>query len=209
MKFVSPFQRGTMCQCKWPGRPAPATRPRFKPDVEALGIEQFASRQTSRVISCHRFALLVGRELVEPSLVRAAPRANGRCCRDTDSARDHPLAAMDDQILPIVGVGDGATKEALRVGAGQQFQPTGCGNCLSIPFDVGQPPGGPELLMFQDTTLPILRLAQPAEHGARPIDSTGGRRHGWQYHCRRPPRMLVSLKPLEYCDKAAHRQWPG
>ena len=31
MKFVSPFQRGTMCQCRWPGSPAPATRPTFKP----------------------------------------------------------------------------------------------------------------------------------------------------------------------------------
>jgi len=28
MKFVSPFHRGTICQCRWPGRPAPATWPR-------------------------------------------------------------------------------------------------------------------------------------------------------------------------------------
>ena len=31
MKLVSPCQRGTRCQCKWPGRPAPATRPKFNP----------------------------------------------------------------------------------------------------------------------------------------------------------------------------------
>ena len=30
MKLLSPAQRGTMCQCKCPGHPAPATRFKFK-----------------------------------------------------------------------------------------------------------------------------------------------------------------------------------
>src|SRR3954453_12247582 len=33
VKFVSPFQRGTTCQCRWSGMPAPATRPRFIPTL--------------------------------------------------------------------------------------------------------------------------------------------------------------------------------
>ena len=31
MKFASPVQRGTRCQCKWPGKPAPADLPRLRP----------------------------------------------------------------------------------------------------------------------------------------------------------------------------------
>lgn len=31
MKLVSPCQRGTMCQCRWPGNPAPAASPRLTP----------------------------------------------------------------------------------------------------------------------------------------------------------------------------------
>src|SRR5439155_1321502 len=31
MKLVSPSQRGTTCQCKWPGKPAPAARPTLTP----------------------------------------------------------------------------------------------------------------------------------------------------------------------------------
>ena len=31
MKFVSPFQRGTTCMCRWPGTPAPAGLPRLIP----------------------------------------------------------------------------------------------------------------------------------------------------------------------------------
>ena len=37
MKLVSPFQRGTMCTCKWPRMPAPATRPRLMPMLKTVG----------------------------------------------------------------------------------------------------------------------------------------------------------------------------
>src|SRR5262245_10374455 len=50
MKLVSPFQRGTMCQWRWPGRPAPATRPRLRPTLKPSGFISCSSRPTQRVI---------------------------------------------------------------------------------------------------------------------------------------------------------------
>src|SRR5438034_9943647 len=37
MKLVSPFQRGTTCWCRWPGRPAPAQRPMLMPMLKPCG----------------------------------------------------------------------------------------------------------------------------------------------------------------------------
>src|ERR671931_2381310 len=37
MKFVSPFQRGTTCRCRWSSKPAPATLPRFRPTLNPSG----------------------------------------------------------------------------------------------------------------------------------------------------------------------------
>src|SRR5207249_9702506 len=48
MKFVSPFQRGTTCQCRWPGTPAPATRPRLRPTLKPSGALACFSACTDR-----------------------------------------------------------------------------------------------------------------------------------------------------------------
>ena len=37
MKFVSPFQRGMMCTCRWLGTPAPAARPMLIPMLSPWG----------------------------------------------------------------------------------------------------------------------------------------------------------------------------
>ena len=49
MKFVSPFQRGTRCQCKCPGTPAPATRPKLTPILNPSADMRL---RNSRVMSC-------------------------------------------------------------------------------------------------------------------------------------------------------------
>ena len=49
MKLVSPDQRGTMCQCRWPGKPAPATRPRFRPMLKPSGFIRSRRRRPRRV----------------------------------------------------------------------------------------------------------------------------------------------------------------
>ena len=87
MKLVSPFQRGTMCQCKWPGKPGAGRAAQIQADVERLGLQlalQQADAAGERPLAIEMLRVF---QLVEPALVQQAERsANGRCCRDSDSA---------------------------------------------------------------------------------------------------------------------------
>ncbi len=50
MKFVSPSHRGTTCQWRWSGMPAPATRPRFMPTLNPLGCRASRRIRTETLI---------------------------------------------------------------------------------------------------------------------------------------------------------------
>ncbi|MFM8704233.1 MAG: hypothetical protein ACKOHG_10300 [Planctomycetia bacterium] len=52
MKFTSPCQRGTMCQWRWPGSPAPATDPRFNPMLNPCACIDDSMMPHQRVSPC-------------------------------------------------------------------------------------------------------------------------------------------------------------
>ena len=66
MKFTSPFQRGTMWKCMCSAMPAPATRPRFSPHVEAVGVHGFFQGVHGKLHRSHEFGRLFRRKLVQP-----------------------------------------------------------------------------------------------------------------------------------------------
>ena len=47
MKLLSPNHRGTRCQCRCPGTPAPAARPRFSPTLNPSGFIRFSKTPVS------------------------------------------------------------------------------------------------------------------------------------------------------------------
>ena len=86
MKFVSPLQRGTMCQCRWPGTPAPATWPRFKPTLKPCSIHRAFDNSHDRGNHCRYLGLRLDRQLVESSqMCLQAQRVRGHCCTGNGS----------------------------------------------------------------------------------------------------------------------------
>ena len=87
MKFVSPCQRGTICQCTWPGSPAPATCPRFNPTLNPSA-RIVRSKQPDHLGDRLHQVELLGRFEVGPGGPRGAwGRPTGdHCYRDSDSA---------------------------------------------------------------------------------------------------------------------------
>ena len=154
MKFVSPLQRGTICQCKCPGSPAP-TAPQVQPDVKAFGVQRLGQQGDEPGNRGHRLGVLVGREFVEPPFVK--PRGHEQMAvaiRVPVQHRDDRSTTMHEQVLPIVGIGHGPANEALRVGRATGKVRLSRLLFIDLARDVGQPPGGPKLLVFQRHDLP-------------------------------------------------------
>ena len=122
MKFVSPIQRGTMCQWRWPGTPAPAARPRFRPMLNPCGCITFSSSSTIRAIVCDNSSCGVVAKLVEPGDV--PPRGNQQMpvvVGVSVQQRDRMLSPIDDQPLPVVARRAPPGRGSSRIGAGQQI----------------------------------------------------------------------------------------
>ena len=54
MKFTSPCHRGTMCQWRWPGSPAPATEPRLRPMLNPCACIESSMCRHQRARPCCR-----------------------------------------------------------------------------------------------------------------------------------------------------------
>ena len=88
MKLVSPFQRGTTCQCRWSGMPAPATRAQVQPHVEPVRVRSVAQRADRSLEQRLHLHVLIGGEILEVARVPAGARSAGaRGCTGTCSAR--------------------------------------------------------------------------------------------------------------------------
>ena len=69
MKFVSPIQRGTMCQWRWPGTPAPAARPRFNPMLNPCGLHHLLQHAHHAGDRLRQLQLQLVAQLVQPGKV--------------------------------------------------------------------------------------------------------------------------------------------
>ena len=159
MKLVSPFQRGTMCQCRWPGTPAPATRPRFSPTLKPVR-RSSASRMMPThlphdVLQVEQFVVV---EFVELPLVGRGqtsrwPLLYGkRLSTTTDSA-----VRWTTRFARSSGPASAAADEALRRRAG----------CVLRRRDVGQPPRGPEMIHGSSPETRIAPQACPVQSRRR------------------------------------------
>ena len=81
MKLLSPDQRGTMCQCKWPGQARPGDAAQIQPDVEPLGLQPLAEHARQPREPLHAFQMLVAASSRRACRRAAAARpSGGRCC---------------------------------------------------------------------------------------------------------------------------------
>ena len=107
MKLVSPLQRGTMCQCRWPGQPGAGGAPQVQPDIKSFASRNVSSRAGAEADRLQQFELLFGRQLVEPPLVPARadqqmPVVVGITIENDDNlaARDRPAGSPDRRRWP-------------------------------------------------------------------------------------------------------------
>ena len=132
MKFVSPFQRGTTCRCRWPSTPAPATRPRLIPALNPCGDIAAVSACTLRVEQRPHLGAL--------GCVQVAGRGQMPVGRD-----HHVPVRVRVQVHEHVGALAAVHDEAGGIVAGRavaEHAPARVGPAL----DVLQPPGRPQLL---------------------------------------------------------------
>ena len=120
MKLVSPFQRGTMCQCKWPGNPAPAARPEIEADVVAVRPHQAVQYAYHVAQRFHRFQQFGGVQLIETALVRSrGDQKMAVVVRETVKYHHASRRAQSDQMGAVIVVRQSSTKET-SVGRGRR-----------------------------------------------------------------------------------------
>ena len=102
MKLVSPFQRGTMCQWTWPGRPAPAMRPKFKPMLKSLGLHGLLQDSAETIDGLNEIKMFLVVEFVQSGLVsQGSDQDVAVVIGITIQYDDAKPGASDDEILPI------------------------------------------------------------------------------------------------------------
>ena len=161
MKLVSPFQRGTTCQWRCSGMPAPAPRAQVQTHVEPVRLGCLAQRP-DRSLDQH----LHLRGLVGASAPRDRPRAGAgppggaRGCRGTCSTRRRPSA-------PVA-----STRSGSRSGTTQKTHaPSVTPRSSERRTDVLHPPRTPEVIHSGGSEVGLLeRPARRLRRAARRRD---------------------------------------
>ena len=133
MKFVSPPHRGTTCQWRCSGMPAPATRPRFSPTLNPWGSDGRAERPHATLQQRRDARVLLDGELLE--LAHVAHRQHQQVAgvvRVLGERHERVLVAPQDALAVLLALERRA-----------EHAPT-IRRLLLVGLDVLHPPGAPE-----------------------------------------------------------------